>query len=243
MTEDGIDAETFSKRPAPADPASGTSGAPNKRSGVSGNKRKQGDKSVKSFDTQIAEFETTLTDVRQQMTDLMEASEDGVLTGDPAKKYDELTEQAGTLRANIKRLKAHQENSGDADPVVPAQQPVRQVAPPAQRRVEVRDVEKDPAKKGIGVARMVIALIQARGNHHVAADLARQHYKDMPEVALALRAAVDAGDTTTSGWASQLVPAAQQMQGEFIDLLRPATSAIQHRGAAAIRRRDLRMGR
>lgn len=87
----------------------------------------------------------------------------------------------------------------------------------------MRDTEKDPAKKGIGVARMVIALIQARGNHYQAADLARQHYRDMPEVAMALRAAVDAGDTTTSGWASQLVPAAQQMQGEFIDLLRPAT--------------------
>ncbi len=40
---------------------------------------------------------------------------------------------------------------------------------------------------------------------------------------MALRAAVDAGDTTTSGWASQLVPAAVQLQNEFIDLLRPAT--------------------
>jgi len=211
----------WNKKAAP-DPASGKPGGKNQKPGVAGKSTKR-DKTVKTFDTQIQEFTTELTDVRQQMTDLMENSEDGILKGDEAKQYDELTERSAELRANIKRLQAHKENSEEATPtpaptVVP---PTRQA--PAQPRVEVKPAEKDPEKKGIGVARMVIALVQARGNHYQAADLARQHYRDMPEVALALRAAVDAGDTTTSGWASQLVPAAQQMQGEFIDMLRPAT--------------------
>ena len=223
LVEAGMEVTPETKRPAP-DLASETV-VVSKKPGVAG-KRKQGDRTMLiSFDTQIQDFDTQLTDVRQQMTDLMEQSQDGILEGENARKYDELTELAGTLRTNIRRLQAHKENSEDAV-VVPLVQtpPAREVVrPQARQTVEARQVEKDPEKRGIGVARMVIALIQARGNHHLAADLARQHFRDMPEVALALRAAVDAGDTTTSGWASQLVPAAQQMQGEFIDLLRPAT--------------------
>lgn len=213
----------WNKKSAP-DPASGKTGVKNQKPGVAG-KRQQKDKSMKTFDTQITEFQTELTEVRQQMAELMENSEDGVLKGDEATRYDELTERATVLRANVKRLTAHRENSEDAEPTpAPVTSPRQAPAPaPARQTATARDVEKDPAKRGIGVARMVIALVQARGNHHLAADLARTHYRDMPEVALALRAAVDAGDTTTSGWASQLVPAAQQMQGEFIDLLRPAT--------------------
>lgn len=208
------------------DPASGKPGVKPKPPASREQKSKKREKSMKNFDTQIQEFNTELTDVRQQMTDLMDASDDGVLKGDAAVKYDELTERAATLRANIRRLQAHKENAEGAEPVQAPAAPSRGLPPaptPTSRPAEARQTERDPEKKGIGVARMVIALIQARGNHYLAADLARQHYRDMPEIALALRAAVDAGDTTTSGWAAQLVPAAQQMQGEFIDLLRPAT--------------------
>lgn len=212
----------WNKKSAP-EPASGNPGDKNKKPGVAGKSKQKREKgNMKTFDTQIQEFETELKDVRQQMSDLMENSEDGVLKGDEATKYDELTERAAVLRANVKRLRAHQENSETAEPT-PAPVTSPRTAALAPTRAAVKEAEKDPEKKGIGVARMVIALIQARGNHYQAADLARQHYRDMPEVALALRAAIDAGDTTTSGWASQLVPAAQQMQGEFIDLLRPAT--------------------
>lgn len=82
---------------------------------------------------------------------------------------------------------------------------------------------KSMAPKGIGVARQAIAMINARGNPHYAAELSRKHWPDSPEVELSLRAVIEAGDTTTSGWASQLVPAAQQMNEEFLELLRPAT--------------------
>lgn len=205
---------------------SAASGVPKSttKPGASAGKSNKKENKVRSFDDQIKDFETQLTDVRQQMNDLMETSNEGVLEGENARKYDDLTEQASTLVANIRRLKAHKENSeatGTTTAPTATATPVRTT--PAAPRVEVRPVEKGPDQKGIGVARMVIALIQAKGNHMHAAELARQHFKDTPEVALALRAAVDAGDTTTSGWASQLVPAAQQMQGEFIDLLRPAT--------------------
>lgn len=226
MFDDDKIVAPWNTKSAPA-PASGKPGEKNQKPGAAGkarSKSKDKERSMKNFDQQIQEFDTELTDVRNQMTELMEASEDGVLVGEEGKKYDELTERAVTLRANIKRLQAHKENAEGATPTpppetrptVPARAPARQAA------AEVREKEKDPDKKGIGVARMVIALIHARGNHYQAADLARLHYKDTPEVALALRAAVEPGDTTTSGWASQLVPAAQQMQNEFIDLLRPA---------------------
>jgi len=53
--------------------------------------------------------------------------------------------------------------------------------------------------------------------------MARKYWPDNPEVEHSLRAVIEAGDTTTSGWASQLIPSAQQMQDEFLELFRPAT--------------------
>ncbi len=134
LLENGTVVEPWNKRSAPA-PAPGKPAA--KRSGVPG-KQKQGDKTMLNFDTQIQDFETQLTDVRQQMTDLMEQSQEGVLEGENARKYDELTILAGTLRANIKRLQAHKENSETAaPPVIPPTAPamVRQLASP-QRQAE-----------------------------------------------------------------------------------------------------------
>lgn len=75
---------------------------------------------------------------------------------------------------------------------------------------------KRPEVKGGFFARQAFFLYHAQGNQQIAADLAeRAGEKEMGAV---LRATVAAADSTTAGWAGELV--AQKVQ-DFIDLLRP----------------------
>jgi HK97 family phage major capsid protein/HK97 family phage prohead protease len=81
--------------------------------------------------------------------------------------------------------------------------------------------------KGVNMARAAIALYHANGARYVAEEFAKRRWPDDPSVAqiinYQLRTGVEAGDTTTSGWASQLVSAAQNAPGEFLEMLRAAT--------------------
>jgi len=79
---------------------------------------------------------------------------------------------------------------------------------------------KSMAPKGIGVARMAIAVLNSHITHSNPMEMARRRWPDNPEVEMHIKAVIEAGDTTTSGWASQLVPAAQQMNDEFLEMLR-----------------------
>lgn len=78
---------------------------------------------------------------------------------------------------------------------------------------------------GIGFTRYVIALHQSKGNLLMAERIAMQNERwnnETPEVVEVLRAAVNAGTTTDTTWASPLVPY-QNLQDEFIEYLRPLT--------------------
>ena len=79
--------------------------------------------------------------------------------------------------------------------------------------------EKTP--KGRVFIRFVKALAQSRGVLPQALEIAKQ-YKDTPQVEAIMKAAVAAGTTTDSGWASALAPY-ETAVAEFIDLLRPET--------------------
>lgn len=95
----------------------------------------------------------------------------------------------------------------------------RQVITPISVRANV--------EPGIAFTRYVGALITCKLNNMDPVQYAYRRWKDStPHVAKAIeemRTAVEAGDTTTSGWASQLVPNAQLLQQEFLDMLRPST--------------------
>lgn len=80
-------------------------------------------------------------------------------------------------------------------------------------------------EKGIAFARYVKALGMSRGNLTGALAIAQNNKNWMdttPQVAKVLMAAVAGGDTTTAGWASELVYA-QNLADEFIAILRPLT--------------------
>lgn len=74
-------------------------------------------------------------------------------------------------------------------------------------------------QKGLRMARVAIAHAATR-NEHLAAEYAEKRWKDTPEVAMFLRAAVSpmqVGEATNSAYLTTIA----QMQQEFIDLLRP----------------------
>lgn len=172
--------------------------------------------SMKTLQEKIQDLEADLKTKRLRMDDIMESedSEEIAEYGTLAKEVDAMADRLGSLRSHEKAIgtavtvKAGTQEEGTRS---------RSAAPAKPAEV------KPTLDKGIGFARAVICLVQAEGNKFYAAELAKQHYRDTPEVALTLKATIAAGDTTTSGYASQLVPAAAQLQGEFIELLRPAT--------------------
>lgn len=75
--------------------------------------------------------------------------------------------------------------------------------------------------KGTAFMRYAMALAVAKGSLPDAAEYAKQ-WRDSPQVAEVLRAAVAVGSTDVSAWAKPL-SIYDQMAGEFIDALRPAT--------------------
>lgn len=191
----------------------------NHRPGASGQPPKRGNQMPKGMKERLADLEAKRVEIATGMTAIMEKAEaEGrEMTETEGPEYDGLNAQLRETDKSIERLRGALAAANGAKPVQAEEEPLQ------VRRPLVQKVEQVEHPKGTGMARAVISLINARGNHHVAAQLAREHYKDMPGVEAFLRTAVPAGDTTTSGWASQLVPAAQQLASEFLDLLRPET--------------------
>lgn len=159
------------------------------------------------------------------------------LTDEQKNEYDQLDAEVREIDETLRRFKRAQEISvqnatrvtatagQEAAPVgvtnstagTPAQQALRL---PAQQVVV-----RSNLAPGVKFARYAMALKRAHGNLTDAlnATLSNKSWMDTsPEVAQVLRAAVAAGDTTTSGWASELVYA-QNLQAEFIEYLRPQT--------------------
>jgi HK97 family phage major capsid protein len=75
---------------------------------------------------------------------------------------------------------------------------------------------------GTSFTRYVAALAVSKGNIMQAERIAEERFKDTPEVAQVLKAAVAAGTTSDATWAGPLVQY-QDMVSEFIELLRPQT--------------------
>lgn len=73
-----------------------------------------------------------------------------------------------------------------------------------------------------GLARYVMSLAATNGRVAAAAELAAAHWRDTPEVARLLKAAVVAGTTTDSSWSGPLAEY-RTLAADFIELLRART--------------------
>ena len=139
-------------------------------------------------------------------------------------QYTTLTRENDRLDKDIKDFQEREKSlAARAVAVTPAangKEPEKHGQEQRTGRIEVRRVDQP---KGIGLARYAKAIALSRLTFESPETICRRMWPDSPEVAQYTRAIVEAGDTTTSGWASQLVPAAQQLPNEFLELLRPST--------------------
>lgn len=194
--------------------------------GVSGQTKSRGNPVKKTTQEQIQDFENKRAANEARMTEIMakSAEEGRTLAADESEEYDTLELQNKDIDAHLVRLRAYEKQI-----IARAQQVSSTTTVSAAdggngtTTREAITVKGNRLPQGIAIARMAICQVRAQGNTMLAAELARKFYPDTPEVELIIKATVEAADTTTSGWASQLVPAAQQANQQFLELLRPMT--------------------
>ena len=175
---------------------------------------------------QIASFEAKRAASAERMTAIMaKSAEAGSSLDEPQEQeYDGLAAEVETIDKHLVRLRAHEKQIvARAKPIVADEGAELAAArQPAPSRVLFAGANIEP---GIRFASVALALARAGGDRgRAAADVqANRRWMDQtPEVAKILMAAVPAADTTTAGWASELVYA-ENMQSEFIEYLRPMT--------------------
>lgn len=196
--------------------------------GASGSSNSTG-RHMKPIAEQLASFEAKRAANIARMEAIMsKASESGrSLDAAESEEYDTLEGEVNTVDGHIKRLKKHEAL------LLAAPTPIRPAAaidPAAalaarggggDHTITVRS----RVDKAIPFTRYVKALAMAKGNPHYALQIAqanRQWKEETPEVEKVLMAAVAAGDTTTAGWAAELVYN-QNLVNDFIEFLRPMT--------------------
>jgi HK97 family phage major capsid protein len=138
------------------------------------------------------------------------------------KEYEDLKTEIGEIDVNLVRMKDHEKLLVARAEPVPTEEhaPVRAGAIRIEAKSEIE--KKIP---GVAFTRFVKALGIAKGSPHGAlmhAQANKQWKDETPVVEQALMAAVAAGDTTTSTWASEWAYA-QNLVGDFINFLRPQT--------------------
>ncbi len=168
---------------------------------------------MKDLKEKIQDCEADLKVKTLRMQEIMDSDD-----ADEQAEYSKLAKEADAMGDRLKSLQSHERAIGAAVVVKAA----TQAEGSRSRGVERTQIEvKSALPKGHAMARSVICLVNAQGNKFHAAQLAKQYYRDTPEVEMELKGTIAAGDTTTSGFASQLIPSA--VQTDFIELLRPAT--------------------
>jgi HK97 family phage major capsid protein/HK97 family phage prohead protease len=207
--------------------------------GVSGSPRTN---RMKSIGEQISAFEAKRAAHAARMDAIMEkASEQGrTLDEEEVEEYDGLKGDVENIDEHLGRLRAHEKRFIKDKVVDKATAITSATAGDANGASRTRggyvSVERN-IEKGVAYARYAMALAASRGDVMQAHELSKRWRDSTPEVEKALKhgvsrgsvnmeqvykVAVNPGDTTTSGWASQLADYTY-MASEFIEFLRPQT--------------------
>lgn len=178
--------------------------------GVSGTRNS----SMQNITEKIQTLEDELKTKRLRMDEIVDSEE-----ADEKAEYVTLAKEAEVAVDRLASLRSHAKAIGTA---VPVKAETKEDGTRSRGRI-VEQVKSPELPKGHAMARQVICLINGREHNINPAELARKYYPDTPQVEMAIKATIAAGDTTTSGFASQLVQTGINPSGEFIELLRPAT--------------------
>lgn len=193
----------------------------------------------KTVAERIAEFEAKrleLVGQKQAIVQKAVVDEGRTIDAHEAEQDAELDAQIKSIDDTVKVLKAHEATMvSSQSTAVDTQTAGRESTGGIEVRGGIVTVKRN-LPPGIRFTRFAIAMACAKGNIMQANEIAKVRFKDTPEVANALQAAVHmgstvylnekaavaAGTTTDSAWAGPLVQY-NDMESEFIGLLRPKT--------------------
>jgi HK97 family phage major capsid protein/HK97 family phage prohead protease len=196
-----------------------------KAPGVSGSTSRK--VAMKTFKEQIAGYEATRAAKAAEAAEIMKGAgaEGETLAADKQEAFDTLEREIDAIDGHLKRLRVAEKLNAENAAAVDQSAALGQARPTVLASVKM----KSNLEPGIRFARMAMAIARAKAGSSQGGGTAEDHYRrdrawmdSAPEVALALKAAVNAGDTTTATWASELAYA-QNIASEFIEYLRPRT--------------------
>lgn len=190
---------------------------------------------MKTIAEQIAAFEAKRQALVARQTEIQTKAIEESRSKDEAEKqeFDGITSDIDVIDGELKDLRAMEKQAlagaTTVDKATGTDPTAASRARGGARGVEVGEpglIHVQPnLEKGIPFVRYVKAMVQAKGILPLALQIAdaNRHWKETsPQVAMVLKAAVAAGDTTTSGWASELVYN-QNLSSAFLEYLRPMT--------------------
>ena len=192
--------------------------------GASGNK--QSKEKAMTYSEQIASWVAKRAASAAAQDTLMTKAKDAGVTLDVAEQeqYDALDAEIEQIDGHVARLKKLEDRAIKEAKPVPADPTKLAGDKPARASSDILFV-KPNVEKGVRMARYAMALYRGEGSAEKALAIVRGNKGWMdttPELETVFKTAVLAGDTTTSGWASELVYA-QNVQSEFIEFMRPMT--------------------
>lgn len=193
---------------------------------------------MKTIAEQIAAFKAKKAETLAKLNEIINKSIETGETLDTEQKAQRQTlqDEIVTIDEHVKMLEDHQKlMAATAEPVTPQNTDPANVQRGTSVTVNGGVIAvKSNLPPGIGMARMAKAMITAKGNLGQAAEIAKR-WSDMPQLSAVMSAmanigstdlrqktAVTAGDSNTSGWASQLV-FYDNLVSEFYGLLYPKT--------------------
>jgi HK97 family phage major capsid protein/HK97 family phage prohead protease len=180
------------------------------------------EQAMKSLQEQITGYKSTRDAKFQEQQGLMtKAAEAGVtLDDEESTRYDTLDAEIKALDVHIKRLEESQKAQAAA---ATAPAGTTQAVASVTRGGGAVSTSEPKLPQGIGLARFVLASINARKNGCTVMEFAKQRWPDDQRLhTYVQRATVPAGLTTDANWAGNLVDPTN-LASEFIEFLRPRT--------------------
>lgn len=196
--------------------------------GASGQKQQQVPKgliSMKTIKEQIAAWEAKRAALVARQDEIQSKAGGEGRTKDAAEKeeFDRIEGEVTAIDGELVDLRAMEQRA--IEKAKPVQNDPTKPAAPAQRGTTDIISVRSNLEPGVRFARYAMALV--RGGFNPAMALAafeqdKRWMRETPEIAMYLKTAVAAGDSTTAGWASELAYA-NNLASEFIEHLRPMT--------------------
>lgn len=168
---------------------------------------------------QIADFKKRREENLAKMLAMMTKAGDEGRTLDQAEQqeYEQLESDNAAIDKHLPRLETLEKSLSNMQPVAGNNE---REGSQARVLATVRNTTK--LEKGVEFARYAMCLGVAKGNIHLAYEIAKNRFADNERICNTLKAAVAAGTTTDATWAGPLVEY-NEFAGDFVEFLRPQT--------------------